>query len=477
VGRDQVPVPLKRGAAASPIRTAALGAFAIALVATGARAQTGIDGITRLGTNTDEFAHVMSFEMRGDRGYCAVAGVPGTQTYDVSTPANPTRVSSVGAACWRVKVEGDSLFSFCHFNGVQLFDITAGLPVLESSYNPANLDVAYAGGVRAGSRLYVAALQTGVVVLQIGGGGLTFDTSFGLADNDCWDVETSGSSLFVANGEHGLSVVDVSGVPTEVATLALGGLANDIVLAGTTAFLSLAAGGVAAVDVSTPTNPVLLDTATTLGNAFSMGVEGDRLAVGSYTYLELFDVSDPSNLVRSGWEQTPLWAMGADIGVNASGDTLIVVADWTGMHVYAPEPDAAPDIALHPDRVDFGAVSGSSDRDVEVRNNGSAGLDVSSVLTPAGFSVSPGAFNVPPGGTQIVTVSASGVHPVQDAISFLSNDPDEGALDLRVYQNNTSFPQVGSVAPDFTLPGTDALTHQLADYRGRVVFLEFGANW
>jgi len=47
-----------------------------------------------------------------------------------------------------------------------------------------------------------------------------------------------------------------------------------------------------------------------------------------------------------------------------------------------------------------------------------------------------------------------------------------------IYKNNAAtFPQVGSEAPDFTLLGTDGQPHTLSDYRGRVIYLEFGAAW
>jgi len=91
--------------------------------------------------------------------------------------------------------------------------------------------------------------------------------------------------------------------------------------------------------------------------------------------------------------------------------------------------------------------------------------------------VNPTAFAVSPGETQLVTVTASGVVPVRDRIHYYSDDPDESDFPQYVYMNNSSFPQVGSLAPDFTLFGTDGVWHSLSDYRGRVVYLEFGASW
>jgi len=200
--------------------------------------------------------------------------------------------------------------------------------------------------------------------------------------------------------------------------------------------------------------------------------------VGSYPYLERFDVSDPVKIERSGWDATLVYAMGADVGVTSSGDTVIVVADWRGMGVYAPESDPAGDIEIWPARLDFGAVNAAPrDSVVIVRNNGAGSLSVSSINTPAGITTSLNSFTLGPGESRTVIVSANGADMVRSTIEYVSNDPDEPSTIQRVYKNNTTFPQMGSVAPDFRLLGTDMQQHSLSDFRGKVVYLEFGANW
>lgn len=441
-----------------------------------AGAHTGGDGLAFQGNSLTTGGHVMSFLVKGDYAYCSVAGSEGLETWDVSNPSNPTRISMNGRSNWRAWSKDDTLFSFGHFRGVEMFDISGGIPLEIDTYDPRDRAVAYEGGAQLGDKLYVAAHQIGIDILKVTN-SLTHESTFALSQNDAWDVEVSGNHIFVANGSHGLSVVDVSGSPSEVATLELPGSAGDIVISGSVAALALGGAGVVTVDISNPSAPKMLDIEPSWGNASRMGLVGSYLAVGSYGCVELFDLADPEQIRRVGWDQTANIAMGAGAGVNSAGDTLIVVADWKGMVVYSPGEEAGPDIDVEPLRIDFGAVSANRDTVVEVHNRGGRSLNVSAVTAPSGIEASPSSFTVPAGGMQEVTVTASGSQTTRGQIRYFSDDGDESAFDQRVYKNNSSFPQVGSTAPDFTLAGTDGQNHTLSDYRGRVVYLEFGANW
>lgn len=440
---------------------------------------SGVDDLHLVGHNTQEIAHVMDIQIVGDRAYASVAGSGGLQVYDLSDPAAPVRVASVGIPAWRSWARGDTLFLFGHQNGVQMFRIAAATPTLIFGYDPADAATAYEGGVRVGNKLYVAAHQRGIEVLAINPatGALTFDSTVNLANNACWNLAESGNRLYVANGRFGLSVVSLAGAPAEIATLALPGLASDVEVAGSVAYLALSVDGIASVDIANPAAPALLDRRFSYGNAFTMGLVGSRLAAGSDHYVELFDVSTPGFLQLAGWDDTPTWAMGADAGVTAGGDTLVAVSDWTGIAIYRPEPDPVPDIEVVPARVDFGTVGAARDTTVEVRNSGAAALNVTSITVPAGFSVAPGSFSVPPGGAVAVTVTASGAATARAILRYFCDDPDEPDVEQRVYKNNTTFPDVGSLAPDFTLTGTDGMSHTLSSLAGKVVVLQFGANW
>jgi hypothetical protein len=437
----------------------------------------GIDGLRFLGHNDVNRAHEMDAEIVGNRAFIATGAGQGLEVYDIADPANPTRVwLSNGPNSWRCRAYGDTwLFDFCRREGVVLFDISgSGDPVRLGRYDPPGSREALEGGALVGSILYCAAHQNGIYAVDYANpssprkvGELALDPA------QAWNVEAKDSFLFVANGREGLAAVGLNGGLHEVARLELPGTANDIVLDGDVAVLALGVAGLATVAIADPHNPVLLDTIGTDGCVWGIGIAGHLVVAGSWRVMELFDVSNPSSIVRVGWDNTFVWAHGADI----RSDSLIAVADWQGMSCYRVGNDEAADIDVLPEIVDFGSVSGQRDTVVVVRNTGAGTLNVTSVTAPAGIAANPAAFSVAAGDSQVVAVTATGSGAVRARMTFNCNDPDEPARTIEVYKNNTSFPQYGAAAPGFDLYGTDGLRHTLSSELGKVVYLDFGASW
>lgn len=437
--------------------------------------QTPIDNIEFLGQNDQNRAHLMDVEVAGNRAYVACGFVPGTETYNISNPYTITRESRAGAKCWRHRAYGDTLFAFCRTDGLQIYNISAST-VLVGQCGSGGSARAFEGGSLIGNTLYIAAHQVGVVsvnVSNLSNPVVTGTTS--LTNNACWNIASSGDYLFIANGRYGLCAARAGTNLTEAANLDLPGLANDIELDGNTAVISLGDDGIATVDVSNPANPVLLDIAPSMGCAWGLGLRNHNVAVGSWRALEVFDVTNPNSISLAGWENTRVWAMGADYG-EFQGSGLIAAADWRGINTYRMGTETAPDIDVYPIRVDFGAVTSAEDIIVTVRNTGGGTLNVSSISTPSGITVSQSSFTLQPGTSIDLTMTADR-NRVNGYVTYNCNDPNESNYRQYVYANNSSFPQAGSAAPNFNLQGTDGNWYSLANMRGNVVFLEFGGGW
>jgi hypothetical protein len=528
--------------------------------------RAGDDNLRFLGHNEVNRNHEMDCEVVGNRAFIANGYSQGLEMYDISNPASPGRTwLNNGPNCWRIVAAGDTLlFVFARRDGVILYDISgSGDPVRLGQYDPTGNLEALEGGAAIGETLYCAAHQNGVYAVDISNpaspqpvGTLTLTPG-----SAAWNAIARDSFLLVANGRFGLAVVGTKGGLHQVASLSLPGLANDIVLDGDIAAIALGAAGLATVAVSNPRTPVLRGVIGTDGCVWGSGVFGHLVISGSWRVMELFDIADPDRIVRRGWDNTYVWAHGADI----RADSTIGVADWRGMSCYKVGPDLGPDIDVVPEQLDFGAVtvtspqrhnpefttktqrhqenpgpesntkpalerpdeilrfaqndgsegtqrhqesllclsalvvrsarafvvdsasclsgreglpvSFSRDTGIVVRNTGSGRLDVTSVNGPSGITVNPNVFSVAPGDSRIVTVTAAGSGQTNGSIRFNCNDPDESLRTIEVYKNDTAYPQYGSIAPDFTLAGTDGQTHTLSDCRGKVVYLEFGASW
>lgn len=447
------------------------------LLAAATLTRAGVDNLRLLGHNDVNRNHLMDAEVVGNRAFIAVGAAQGVEAYDVSDPANPRRTwLSNGPNCWRVQACGDTwLFGFCRREGVALYDIGRPDTVLRlGRYDPPGTREALEGGALVGTTLYAAAHQNGIYAIDFSQPQSPQKVAaVSLGPSQAWNVAARDSFLFVANGREGLAVVGLEGGMHVTARLELAGCANDILLDGGVAVLALGAAGLATVDISNPRAPVLLDTIGTSGCAWSMDRTGHLIACGSWRELETFDVSLPAVIRRVGWDNTGTWALGAGI----RDDSLVAVADWRGMSCYRPEPDAGPDIDIRPEILDFGAVTLSRETTVVVVNTGSGVLNVTATLSPNGIAVSPQSYTVAAGDSQMLVVTAAGANQVRNTVRLRCNDGDETLATFRVYKNNPAYPQAGSVAPDFTLVGLDGFEHALADYRGRVVYLDFGASW
>ena len=332
-----------------------IAAFSLSgLLAHSATAQ--LDNLEFVGHEESNPFHLMHAEIVGNRVYVSEGlGTLGMETYDVSDPAAIVRIDQDGPTTWRTRAypEWGRLVGFAHGSGVQIYDISGPATDLLMEYLP-EAGTSYEGGAWDGEILTVAAHQRGIDRLSaVEPGPIVFLDRIDLGDNAAWDCEQVGEVLLVANGRFGLTVVDLAAQPPAVIrTISLPGLANDVLVVGSLGVLSLGPGGLATFDLSDPADPVLLDHNTeTHGNVTQIDVAGSRLVAGAWTRLELYDLTDPSNVALLGAEDTKTWAMGASIDDDPE-DPIIAVADWRGVSTYRPNPDAGPDIEISTPRID-----------------------------------------------------------------------------------------------------------------------------
>ncbi|MEP7013185.1 MAG: Ig-like domain-containing protein [Acidobacteriota bacterium] len=160
------------------------------------------------------------------------------------------------------------------------------------------------------------------------------------------DVGSTGAGDFayVAAGSAGLVVVDVSNLsqPRIVGSLDTPGNANDVRVVGDLAYVADGTSGLLIVDVANSNAPVLLGRANTPGNATDVALRGSFAYVADgASGLAVIDVGNPAAPVLRGQVDTPGNARGVDI---ADGDLVVVADAGSGVEVIDVADPAVPAI-------------------------------------------------------------------------------------------------------------------------------------
>ena len=155
-------------------------------------------------------------------------------------------------------------------------------------------------------------------------------------------VDVSGQHAFIAAGEAGLQIVDVSDLraPFIAGFLDTPGNANDVKVEGNLAYMADGSEGLLIVDVSSPAAPSLLGSVRTSGEATDVAVAGGFAYVADRGGLQVIDVSDPRNPVLLGRVGTPGDARGVDLWEGFA----VVAAYREGVHIIDVRDPASPQI-------------------------------------------------------------------------------------------------------------------------------------
>ncbi len=128
-------------------------------------------------------------------------------------------------------------------------------------------------------------------------GEISFISNFG---GSARHSAIEGDYMYSLIGDR-LFVADISDMqnPVELSAVALPDRARRLVIANDVAFIACSRGGLVAVDVSNPSNPVLLDSITfdsskEICQTFGIAVRDDLAYVADYTGMHVVDISSPS---------------------------------------------------------------------------------------------------------------------------------------------------------------------------------------
>ena len=181
-------------------------------------------------------------------------------------------------------------------------------------------------------RLYAACGDSGIRVLRLSERSSTSLTA-GIENGDGRDVAIDGERAYLAGGNTGLYVFDISDPsdPALVTTVTTGGSAAGVEIVGDYAYVAVGFGGLSRVNTSTFEASALMD----LGAVNRLAREGNRLYTAGGV-IGIVNVANPAAPAILGSFGTP----GASLDVDISG-TIAYVADGTaGLRIYdVSDPD------------------------------------------------------------------------------------------------------------------------------------------
>lgn len=245
-------------------------------------------------------------------------GVSGVDIVDVSDPLAPRHVGHADLPTWGVCVAVSGDYAYATMEGYE--GASPGFQVVDIAdpHHPrpqGMLDLP--PGVRAvvasGSHAFVANGSYGLSIIDISDPEQprlesTFPTH-GKANGVAVTGRVGGAAAsyaYVANGDAGLLVVELGTpvAPHKVGHMLLDqeyDLAEDIIVSGTTAYLTGLYGGLYTLDLSEPAHPRVIGHVQTPGTAYGFTVSGARAFLASASKgLQVVDVADPTLPVIAG---------------------------------------------------------------------------------------------------------------------------------------------------------------------------------
>jgi len=440
------------------------------------------------------FSELMDIEVDGDVvWFCS--GVIGLNAYDASNPNKMTILDRISFSagddfyprCQHLAVAGNKVYATNRGDTIQPDSFIA---VIDAS-NPGKLveldtlvsEDNYEGITTAGDLLYVAAHEDGLIALNRHTLKEVGRLKEGLTNP--WQVRIDGDRAYVADGDAGLTVVDISDPAAMVAmtTVETGGTAKDLELWGEAVYVAVGSAGLAVVDTANHTLVTVRDTpGSALGVARGKGV--DAVYVSDWNDVRVYDVSERLDPVLVGHEPVLLHADldSRTLGIGAGPGDVFYSGNWTALGSYRYHSDrSAPDLDLSPGQVFLSRTDGgeSTRALVTVTNSGGENLAISGANAHGhDLAVELQSTTLKPGksSTFAVTFSPERSRPLEGWINVHSNDADEPNKCIPVLANQDGL-GVGDKILDATFFDLEGEPYNTRDLEGKVVLLAYFATF
>jgi len=265
---------------------------------------TGVGFIgAQCGDTVGDWAHGPTQGVAGN-GTTAVFGSGRmVRVADITDPTNPTLLAdlNMGGLVRGIVLEGTHAFVAASESGLIIIDISD--PIHPTRVGTWLTDDMVINVTVNGVRAYVANRLDGLVILDINDPSNPIQVGAIDPGGYVWAVAVEGDTAFVGDTHDGLHVIDISNEtdPQLVSTLAEAGsdYAVDMTDDGHYALVADFFEGLRIVDVSDPISPVLSAFVEVSDYATDIKVDGIYAYLGNRTNgMRIFDISDPPNPIE-----------------------------------------------------------------------------------------------------------------------------------------------------------------------------------
>jgi hypothetical protein len=376
------------------------------------------------------------------------------------------------------------------------WDISKPDPAKPGKLAPVQLPVVQEPGVTyegldvAGGHVFVALRGNGLGVYERDASNHLRRIATATGLKDAVGVAASGRTVFVADSLGGLAVVDVTSpsAPTVVGRVATGGQARSVVVNGNIAYVGAGSSGLVVVDVTNRAAPKVVASVAMPGTAVRVAYSAGRVFVAAWNDARVYDVTSPLRprfigAVRfdeaSGGDQVTA----RTLGVAGFGDVMFV-GNWFVPYSYRVYPDrAAPSLVLPEGarQIDFGSVPAGTSKtvSVEILNQGTAPLTLTgSSIDVKSFTVEPASARIAPhtSASLSVTYRPTANMLEQGTLRIASDDPAEPVRTSRLFGNRPGL-GIGDPMPEMRVQLLDGSEWSSAAHHGQVQFLAYFATF
>lgn len=281
-------------------------------------------------------------------GYAYTAAyADGLMIWDVHDPLAPRLVRQIILPSYAtaVEVQGNRAYVTIAWGGVTVIDISNPL----TAHLIGSIDTAYYATkvVPDGNRVFVADEFGGAYTFNVTNNAPTLIGRWPPVGwtpaVDAEDVAFLGDKMYIAAYEQGVLVLDLS-VPSDallINVLPTANYAKGVTVHDGKLYVGEMGAGMSIFDLSDPANPHFLSRFRSTGQTWHVGVDDDGFAylANNYGGFDIVDVSNPFAVRRVAYEYTP----GLALDVAVDNGYVYLASEGAGVYVYeGPTPPVEP---------------------------------------------------------------------------------------------------------------------------------------